>query len=111
MSSASSSSSFLRSPLFSAVAGASAAVVGGLAVGSYLTKKSNRKNPKLTYTLEQQIQALKEIYPRLCQEFIDDVKNEYNFPQFALDRLKRVRQSTHALHIFAMGNTIGLLID
>jgi hypothetical protein len=71
--------------------GVSALVGAGLGrVLRRMRAKRARQNPKIAFDLEQQIQALKDIYPRLCQEFIDDVKDKYQFPQFALDRLKRV---------------------
>lgn len=92
-------SSSLRTPSLQTVL----AVAGGLtgaALGAFGVRRAcaartaRRTNPKLSYDLDQQIAALKEIYPRLTQEFIDDVKDKYLFPQYALDRLKRVRKQT-----------------
>lgn len=71
------------------LAGAGAAAVGSFFVARSV-KAKRAANPKLEYNLEQQIEALKAIYPRLTQEFTDDVKTKYQFPAFALDRLKRM---------------------
>ena len=71
--------------------GAVAALSGGACLlFRSLRAKRARANPKLQLDLAGQIAALQEIYPRLCKEFIADVKQNYAFPEFALQRLQRL---------------------
>jgi len=88
MSSSSSSSSLRRLlPLLGVgVVGAAAASFAGCR----LIRQRRRANPRLDYTLQQQIDELKAVYPALRDEFIQDVKEKYQFPQYALDRLKKM---------------------
>lgn len=92
MSAPSSSSVLSSSParLLLALVGGAGAVAAAGAAACHLRRQSNRTNAKLNFTLEQQIESLKAIYPRLCSEFIADVSEQYAFPAFALERLQRM---------------------
>lgn len=94
----SSSSSSSRSPSSALVYGvlASFFAVGSLAcIGVRRAMvRSHRANAKLGYDLSLQIASLQGIYPRLCGEFLADVRDRYDMPSFAVARLARLLDYT-----------------
>jgi len=81
--------SSLRSALPSLLLGGAAAAGAAFGVCK-LVQRRNRQSPKLQLDAAAQLAELQAIFPRLCSEFIEDVRAKYEFPEFALQRLQRM---------------------